>query len=132
MAKWELLYEIVKNLGRGWKVDAGGLQDLGFFAGIASAPAGMELRFFAPTEKLDPSRERSYPPLGWLRVDGRLNFGNRGLSGGLSIELRDSMTPEELGNELILRFLPLYADVLEIVEKHNSQHPEMGPDTLKI
>ena len=126
MAKWELMHEVVKNLGRGWQVDASGLQDLGFFAGRASGPDGMELFFVARTEKLDPSREHSYPPLGWLRVDGRLHFSDKDLSGGLSIELRDSMAPEQLGNELILRFLPLYADVLGAVEKHNSQHPEMG------
>lgn len=126
MAKWELMHEVVKNLGRGWQVDASGLQDLGFFAGVASGPDGMELRFVAPTEKLDPSREHSYPPLGWLRVDGRLNFSDKNLSAGLSITLRDSLPPEEIGNELIARFLPFYANLLGAVEKHNSQHQELG------
>ena len=126
MAKWELIYEVVKNLGRGWKVDASGLQDLGFFAGRASGPDGMELFFVARTEKLDPSREHSYPPLGWLRVDGRLHFRDKALSANLSIMLRESLTAEELANELIARFLPFYADVLGAVEKHNSQHLEMG------
>jgi hypothetical protein len=126
VAKWELMHEVVKNLGRGWQVDASGLQDLGFFAGAASGPDGMELRFVAPTEKLDPRREHSYPPLGWLRVDGRLHFRDKALSANLSIMLRESLTAEELANELIARFLPFYADVLRAVEKDNSQHPEVG------
>jgi hypothetical protein len=126
LAKWELMYEVVMNLGRGWNVDASGLQDLGFFAGRASGPDGMELFFVARTEKLDPSREHSYPPLGWLRVDGRLHFSDKDLSGGLSIELRHSMTPEQLGNELILRFLPLYAAILNAIVTHKSKHSELG------
>jgi hypothetical protein len=126
VAKWELMHEVVKNLGRGWTVDASGLQDLGFFAGLASGPDGMRLFFVAPTEKLDPSREHSYPPLGWLRVGGRFHFNDKDLSAELSIMLRESLTVEELANELIVRFLPLYADVLRAVEKDNSQHPEIG------
>jgi hypothetical protein len=125
-AKWELMHEVVKNLGRGWQVDASGLQDLGFFAGLASGPEGMQLRFVARTENLDPSREHSYPPLGWMRVDGRRHFRDKDLSAGLSITLREFLTAEETGNELIARFLPFYADVLEAVEQQNSLHPGMG------
>src|SRR5438309_6218442 len=41
VATWELIHKIVRNLGRGWGVDASGLQDLGHYAGLASGPDDM-------------------------------------------------------------------------------------------
>jgi hypothetical protein len=123
MAKWKLLHEIIKNLGRGWAVDASGLQDLGHFAGLASGPGGMKLFFVARTENLDPCLERSYPPLGWLRVDGRLGLDDADLEVRISITLRETLTAEEMANEIIVRFLPIYAGFLSVVEK---QQVEIG------
>ncbi len=122
MAKWELMHEVIKNLGRGWTVDASGLQDLGFFAGLASGPDGMRLFFAARTENLDSSREHSYPPFGWLRVDGRLHFSDNDLSANLSIELRQTLTPAEIAHEIIARLLPVYSDFLSAVAKRNPQN----------
>jgi hypothetical protein len=119
VAKWELIHQIVKNLGAGWEVDASGRQDLGHFAGLTSGPGDMRLFFIARTEKLDPCVERSCPPLGWLRVDGRLRLGDQDISAEISITLRESLTAEEMANEIIVRLLPLYADFLGVVEKHN-------------
>lgn len=129
--RWELCHAVIKHLGRGWQVDASALQIGCGYMGMASGPDGMRLMFALRTENLDPRMEHCYPPFGWLRVDGRFQFGDKDLSAILSIELRDSLTAEEVGNELILRFLPLYADVLGLVEKHNSLHPEMDSENRR-
>lgn len=124
MAKWELIHQIVKNLGADWEVDASGPQDLGHFAGLTSGPGGMRLFFIARTEKLDPCMERSCPPLGWLRVDGRLRLSDNDLSAEISIMLRESLTAEEMANQLMVRLLPIYADFLDVIVKHSLQsHP---------
>lgn len=122
MAKWELLHEIIKNLGRGWEVGASGLQDSGEYRGLASGPNGMRLLFIARTEKLDPCMEHICPPLGWLRVDGRLRFNDEDLSGKLSIMLRESLSPGEMANEIMVRLFPIYWDFLGAMEKHNLQN----------
>jgi hypothetical protein len=126
--RWELMCEVVKNLGTDWQVGASGPQDLGHFAGLASGPGGIRLYFIARTEKLDPCMEHSCPPLGWLRVYGRFNFADEWLESKLSITLQQSLGAEGIANELIVRFLPLYADVVAAVQKHNSQHPETELD----
>jgi hypothetical protein len=121
VAAWELVHKIVGNLGRGWRVDASGLQDSGEYRGLASDPNGMRLFFIARTEKLDPCMERICPPLGWLRVDGRLNFNDEDLSAKLSMMLRESLSPEEMANEIMVRLFPIYRDFLGAIEKHNLQ-----------
>lgn len=126
--RWELCHAVIKHLGRGWQVDASALQIGCGYMGMASGPDGMRLMFALRTENLDPRMEHCYPPFGWLRVNGRLPFNDGGPFTDLSIELRESLPAEEIGNELILRFLPLYADVLGIVQKHNSQPPEVGSE----
>jgi hypothetical protein len=121
VATWELIHRIVRNLGKGWEVGASGLQDLGHNAGSASGPNGMRLFFIARTEKLDPCMEHICPPLGWLRVNGRLHFNDEDLSAKLSIMLRESLSPEEMANEIIVRLFPVYVDFLGAIEKHNLQ-----------
>ena len=121
MATWELIHKIVRNLGRGWGVDASGLQDSGEYRGLASGPDGMRLFFIARAEKLDPRMERICPPPGWLRVDGRLHFNDEDLSAKLSIMLRESLSPEEMANEIMVRLFPIYRDFLGAMEKHKLQ-----------
>jgi len=82
----------------------------------------MRLFFIARTEKLDPCMERGCPPLaplGWLRVDGRLPMDDPCLAATISIMLRESLTVEEMANEIIVPLLPVYAGVLSVVEKHS-------------
>ncbi len=117
MARWELVHEVTKNLGQDWNVDASGLQDMGCLVGLASGPGGMRLFFIARTEKLDPIMERRCPPLGWLRVDGRLRSSDEDLSAEISMTLPDSITPREMAPQLRVRLLPLYADFLDAIEK---------------
>jgi len=126
--RWELVHEIVKNLGNGWQVKSASLYDEGLSAGRASGPGNMELSFIARAKKVERGYRHNYPPLGWLRVDGQINFidGNVDLSSlegpiitaKISIELPDSMTADEMANEIIARLLPLYAGFLSVVEKH--------------
>ena len=128
MATWELIHKIVRNLGRGWGVDASGLQDLGHYAGLASGPDDMRLFFIARTEKLDPCMERICPPLGWLRVDGRLHFNDEDLSAKLSIMLRESLSPEEMANEITNRLLHIYREFLSFVAKYNLPNEEVAAE----
>jgi hypothetical protein len=121
MAGWKLIYKIVGSLGQGWQVGASALQDSGEYRGLASGPNGMRLFFIARTEKLDPSMEHICPPLGWLRVDGRLHLNDEDLSARLSIMLRESLSPEEMANEIMVRLFPVYRDFLGAIEKHNLQ-----------
>jgi hypothetical protein len=122
VAASELVHKIVGNLGRGWQVDAGALQNSGEYRGLASSPDGMRLFFISRTEKLDPLMEHICPPLGWLRVDGRLHFSDEDLSAKLSIMLRESLSPEEMANEIMVRLSPIYRDFLCAMEKHNLQN----------
>lgn len=121
MEQWPLIHEIVGSLGDGWEVSASGLQELGHMAGLLSGPNGMRPAFIARTEKLDPSMEQSCPPLGWLRVDARLSFDDQDISSALSILLQESLTPTEIANELLVRFLPLYTGFLAVVQRHDVQ-----------
>lgn len=135
MTTWELVHKIVGNLGRGWGVDASGPQDLGHHAGLASGPNGMRLFFIARPEKLDPRVEHICPPLGWLRVDGRLHFNDEDLSARLSIMLRESLSPGEMANEIIVRLFPIYRDFLSAIEKHNLQSQPSDtrrPDSVQV
>jgi hypothetical protein len=115
---WELMREVVRNLGRGWGIEASGLQDLGYFIGDAPGPGGMRLRFCARTEKIDP-RDHHSPPLGQLRVNGRIWLDDKDLDAEISITLEQSLSAQEMANEIIVRLLPLYAGFLSVVEKHN-------------
>jgi hypothetical protein len=129
--RWELVHEIVKNLGKGWQVKFSHLEEsVGAFRGEASGPGSMELFFIAQTKKVKPWFERNCPPRGWLGVDGRLRFGDDTFDAAengessimdtkVSIVLPGSMTADEMANEIIARLLPLYADVLSVAEKHS-------------
>jgi len=121
MAGWKLIYEIVGSLGQGWQVDASALQNSGEYRGLVSGPDAMRLFFIARTEKLNPCMERICPPLGWLRVDGRLHFNDEDLSAELSIMLRESLSPEQMANEIMVRLFPIYRDFLGAIEKHKLQ-----------
>jgi hypothetical protein len=124
VATWELIREIVKNLGTGWEASASGPQEMGFSCGLASGPGGMRLFFIgARTEKFDPCMERSCPPLGWMRVDGRFSYLDEPIHAQISITLLESLTAMEMANEIIVRFFPLYADFLGVIAKH---HLECG------
>jgi hypothetical protein len=122
--RWELCHAVVKHLGRGWQVDASALQIGGEYRGKASGPDGMTLSFIARTVNLDPIMEAICPPLGWLRVDGRLPYNDGGPFAKLSIELQESQPPEEIANEIIVRLLPVYRDFLEVMAKY---HPQDQP-----
>jgi hypothetical protein len=115
---WDLMREVVRNLGRGWGIEASGLQDLGYFIGDALGLGGMRLRFCARTEKID-ALDHNFPPLGQLRVNGRIWLDDKDLGAQVSITLEKSLSAQEMANEIIVRLLPLYADFLSVVEKHN-------------
>ncbi len=115
---WELMREVVRNLGRDWGIEACGLQDMGYFIGDAHGPGGMRLRFCARTEKLDAC-DHHFPPLGQLRVNGRIWLDDKDLDAEVSITLDQSLSAQEMANEIIVRLLPLYAGFLSIVEKYH-------------
>jgi hypothetical protein len=117
--RWEVVHEIVKNLGKGWQVEVSALQDVGVYMAIASGPGSMKLFFIARTEKVERWFEHNCPPLGWLRVDGRLRLADKDLDAKISIMLPESLTADEMANEIIARLLPPYADFLGVVEKNN-------------
>jgi len=130
--RWELVHEIVKNLGKGWQVRFARLWDGGVFDGKALGPDNMELYFRARGKKVEPGYEYSYPSLGWLRVNGGISFCDDKtdllenlespiLDAKISIELPDSMTADEMANEIIARLLPPYRDILGVAEKHRSE-----------
>ena len=129
--RWELVHEIVKNLGKGWQVRFARLWGVGVFDGKALGPDNMELYFCARGKKVQRGCGHSSPTLGWLRVDGRINFidGNVDLlslegpiiTAKISIELPDSMTADEMANEIIARLLPPYRDILGVAEKYRSE-----------
>ena len=75
-------------------------------------------------KKTEPYIEHNCPPLGWLRVDGRLRMADEGLNAKISIELPESLTADEMANEIIARLLPPYSDFLDIAEKYGSELPE--------
>lgn len=129
MARWELVHEITKSLGIGWKVDASGLQQLGFYKASVSGPGGMRLSFTARTEKLDPSREQAYPPLGRLQVNAIFPLQDSDLSASalsnprfiqLWVVLEES-SAEEIANEIGIQLLPIYADFLAVIARHRLQ-----------
>ncbi len=131
MSRWELVDQITKNLGKDWQVEGAGPQKLGHFVGLASGPSGMRLFFIARSQKLDPCIERSCPPLGWLRIDGRFPSSSgpeKTFEDGsyrpepepqISISLPESLTAKQIARELSVRFLPLYEGFLSLVKKHN-------------
>lgn len=112
---WELVNKVVRNLGTGWQVDAGALQQSGEYRALASGPDDMQLFFIARTEKIDTCVEHICPPLGWLRVDGRLHFTDPNLSARLSIELRETLTGVEIAKEINARLLPIYKQFLDVM-----------------
>lgn len=119
--KWNLVYEIARNLGKGWEVTAAGAQELGHYAGLASGPEGMRLFFIARTENLDPCMEHACPPPGWLRVDGRLHMNDADLDAKLSITLDHSMPAKNMADEISARLLPIYSDFLHVIAKRGLQ-----------
>ena len=119
--RWELCHAVIKHLGRGWQVDASALQIGGGYRGIASGPDDMRLSFSARTENLDPHMEAFSPPLGWVRVHGRLPYNDGGPDAKLSIEVRENLPPEEIANEIIVRLLPIYRDFLGVMAKYHPQ-----------
>lgn len=126
--RWELVHEIVKNLGNDWHVKSARLWDGGVFNGNVLGPDNMELYFKARAKKVERGYERTYPPPGWVRVNGRISFidGNVDLmsyegpliAAEISIELHNSMTADEMAKEIIVHLLPLYAGFLSVVEKY--------------
>ncbi len=92
----------------------------------------MRLFFIARTENLDPRMEAICPPLGWLRVDGRLPFGDGVLSAELSIVLRESLPPEEMANEITVRLLPVYRDFLDAMRRHSLKDETRPPEQVGV
>jgi hypothetical protein len=115
LGRWPLVSEIAMHLGQDWKVDAAGLQKLGFSAGKVSGPRDMRLFFIARADNLDPCMERGCPPLGWLRVDGRMQLTDNDLEAEVSILLSDSLSAEQMASEITSRLLPVYAGFLGVV-----------------
>lgn len=129
--KWNLVYEIVGNLGKGWEVTAAGAQELGHHVALASGPEGMRLFFIARTESLDPCMERACPPLGWLRVDGRLQMNDADLDAKLAITLDQSMTAKNMADELKARLLPIYSDFRHAIVKRELQDSRVSVQSVE-
>lgn len=129
--RWNLVYEIVKNLGDNWEVTAAAAQELGQYAGLASGPGGMTLSFVARTENLDPCMERACPPLGWLRVDGRFQMNDGDLEAKLSMTLDARMPAKNIADELRTRLLPIYSDFRHAVAERGLEDNDVGAHSVE-
>jgi len=128
--KWNLVYEIVRNLGKEWEVTAARAQELGHYVGLASGPEGMRLFFIARTDNLDPCLESTCPPQGWLRVDGRFQMNDGDLDAKLSITLDDRMPAKDMADELRARLLPIYSDFRHAVAERGLE--DMGVSVHEV